>query len=70
MKAEKFFVRILDSNEVHVCSRGKLLEFIMDSRNYPMRVVPLDSDGNLVWAYEFLVGDGYSLSFLFNGRDF
>lgn len=69
METEKFFVRFIDSNETCVCSFDKLLDFVLNVGFYPMRIVPLDPNGNLVHELAFLVGDDYSLSFLFNDKN-
>lgn len=66
---KKYFVRIIDSDTTEVCTPVKLLEFITDFGNYPISVVPIDSDGNLAHQFEFLVGDSFSLSFLFNDKN-
>lgn len=68
MKANKYYVRFIGSDEAIVCSSQKLFELILDCCNFPMRVVPLDSDDSLVHEESFLVGDEYSLSFLFNDK--
>lgn len=70
MKAKKYYVRFLDKNETGVYKARQLLDLILDYNNWPMRVVPLDSDGNPVHESDFLVGDDYSLSFLFVSNDF
>ena len=66
---KKYFVRIIDSDKTEICTPDKLLQIITDFGNYPVRVVPIDSDGNLAHQFEFLVGDDYSLSFLFNDKN-
>lgn len=70
MKTRKYFVRFIDLNETKICTSEELLSIIIDCSNWPLRVVPLDSNGNLVHELDFLVGDDYSLSFLFNNKDF
>ena len=66
---KKYFVRIIDSDKTEICTPDILLQIITDFGNYPVRVVPIDSDGNLAHQFEFLVGDDYSLSFLFNDKN-
>ena len=68
MKAKKFFVRAIDSDYTETCSRSRLLYLILDSCYYPLRVTPIDSTGDLVHELTFLVGDDFSLSFLFNDK--
>ena len=69
MKFRKYFVRVLDTDETMVVSSFKLLDVITDAKYCPVRVTPLDRDGNLMHEYAFLVGDEYSLSFLFNDKN-
>lgn len=66
MVYKKFFIRIVDTDKTYVCPKSQLLNFILNPYNYPMRIIPIDSNGNLVHGSEFLVGDNYNLSFLFN----
>lgn len=70
MKFDKYFVRIIDDNVTAIVSREELLDLILDSKRQPMRLTPIDCDGNLVHSLSFLIGDDYSLSFMFNTKDF
>ena len=69
MVNEKYFVRFLDLDETEVVSYDDLLEVITDISKWPLRVVPLDENGELDHLSEFLVGDSCSLSFLFNDKN-
>ena len=66
MKARKYFVRCLNTREFDVVTSDKLLDIVTDFNHYPLRIIPLDKKGNLLHKYSFLVGDDYSLSFIFN----
>lgn len=68
MKFQKYSVRLIDSGKTFVCTKRQLLGFILDHHRWPIGIVPIDADGNLVHAFSFLVGDGYTLSFLFNDK--
>lgn len=69
MKTRKYFVRFINIDKTLICTSDDLLAIIINYGNWPLRVVPLDSNGNLVHELDFLVGDDYSLSFLFNNKD-
>lgn len=69
MKTRKYFVRFINIDKTLICTSDDLLAIIINYGNWPLRVVPLDSNGNLVYELDFLVGDDYSLSFLFNNKD-
>lgn len=69
MKVNKYFVRRLDTDEVYVVESGELLEYVTYTDIYPLRITPIDCNGQLLHEYTFLVGDDYSLSFLFNDKN-
>jgi len=69
MKFQRYFVRLIDSDKTFVCSKRQLLSFILNHYNWPLRIIPLDSDGNLVHGFSFVVGDEYTISFLFNDKN-
>lgn len=66
MVNEKYFLRYLGTDKTEVVSYDDLLEAITDCSKWPVRVVPLDENGDLDHLAEFLVGGEYELSFLFN----
>lgn len=70
MKYDKYYVRIIDDDKTIKVSRDEMLDLILDFKNQPMRVIPIDCDGDLVYPLSFLIGDDYSLSFMFNNKDF
>lgn len=69
MKVKKYFIRCLDTDKTFIVEPDELLEYVTYTDIYPLRVVPIDCDGNLLHEYSFLVGDEYSLSFLFNDKN-
>lgn len=69
MKYDKYFVRVIDDNVTAIVPREEMLDLMLDVSKQPMRVIPIDCDGDLVHPLSFLVGDDYSLSFMFNNKE-
>lgn len=68
MKFQKYYVRLIDSGKTFVCTKHQLLGFILNHHCWPIRIVPIAADGNLVHAFSFVVGDEFTLSFLLNDK--
>lgn len=66
MKFKKYFVRYIETDVTEVVTPSELLEIVSMGSAVTVRVTPLDSNGELLHEYSFLVGSDYSLSFLFN----
>ena len=70
MKEKKFFVRYLNDDSCDVVVYDDLLEILLNASNWPVRVIPFNENGRFDHSFEFLVGDDYSLSFLFNDKNY